>query len=215
MISIVAGSLASSVAYMLIPTTIKSKADLYVIGIRFGMTLTAPLVTVLLSAPKAVLEFIGPQYASSDIGLMVLSVGILPSAAVMLAISKFNNANLPKRIILIGIIQLVSFLTAFYVLVPTYGSLGAAFSITIGLVVSSIPAILWLEKYIVKFVINSMLAVLAGTLIAYSTCMIFHTAGVTQMTIGLIFTILTLFLLKNIYLKDILQLIPLRQNQTK
>ena len=69
MISIVAGSLASSVGDMLIPTTVKSKADLYVIGIRFGMTLTPPLVTVLLSAPKAVLEFIGPQYASSDIGL--------------------------------------------------------------------------------------------------------------------------------------------------
>ena len=98
----------------------------------------------------------------------------------MIAISRFNNQNMSKRIIMIGLLQLVSFLIPFYILVPQYGNLGAAFSLMIAMILSSILAMHWLERYIVKYIINSSLAVFVGVLLAYSSGAVLNHKGLNR-----------------------------------
>ena len=54
MISLVIGGLTSSIAYMIIPPSSVSKTDLSSSGMRIGLSLTAPLISALIVAPKAV-----------------------------------------------------------------------------------------------------------------------------------------------------------------
>ena len=65
---------------------------------------------------------------------------------------------------------------------------GIAFSLMIAMILSSILAMHWLERYIVKYIINSSLAVFVGVLLAYSSGAVLNTQGVEQVTIGFIVT---------------------------
>src|ERR687883_587783 len=80
MISIVIGSLTSSIAYMIIPTSSVSNTDFSSSGTRIGLVFTAPLIAALIASPRTILSMIGPQYVPAEIILLVLSFGILPSA---------------------------------------------------------------------------------------------------------------------------------------
>src|SRR5215213_5794126 len=121
MLSVVGASLAASMSFMVIPASTESKVDLSSGSLRLGLSLTAPVVAALIVAPKDILSIIGPEYASADTVLLVLSMGILQTAVAMNAISKFNNLGQERKIIVIGVIQTAAFLVSFLVLVPYYG----------------------------------------------------------------------------------------------
>jgi O-antigen/teichoic acid export membrane protein len=206
MISIVAGSLSSSIAYMLLPVAGQSSTDLSVIGSRVGISLTAILVTVLLSAPKEILSIIGPHYSPAADSLFILSIGILPSAITLIAISRFNSLNNFRRIIIIGVVQVAIFLATFYILVPNLGILGAAWSITLSFAISAVPAVVWLGKVIGKFALNATIAVVVGTVVGY---ILSHLGGfyyIEQLIIAIFITILCLFALRNTSTKEIMQI---------
>jgi O-antigen/teichoic acid export membrane protein len=167
MISVVVGSLASSMAYMLIPASSTSKTDLSSGSIRISLSLTAPLVAVLISSPRYILHLIGSQYASADTILLVLSIGILPSAIVITTISKFNNLDQSRKILSIGSIQTLSFLVAFFILVPHLGTLGAAFAMLIAFIAGSLPSVLWSERILIKYIVNSCIAIMGGASAGY------------------------------------------------
>ena len=126
MISIVGAGLASSMSFTVIPASSESKADLSSGSLRIGLSLTAPLIAALIVAPKDILAILGMQYAAAHTVLLVLSMGILPAAIVMNAISKFNNSGEQRKIIAIGVVQITGFLASFVVLVPYYGTLGGS-----------------------------------------------------------------------------------------
>jgi O-antigen/teichoic acid export membrane protein len=91
MLSVVGASLASSMSFTVIPASTESKVDLSSGSLRLGLSLTAPVVTALIVAPKDILGMIGPQYASADTILLVLSIGILPTAVAMNAMQYQNS----------------------------------------------------------------------------------------------------------------------------
>jgi len=167
MISFIVGTFASSMALMLIPWSSTSKVDLSTVTTRIGISLTAPLIAALITSPTLILSIIGTQYISGETTLVVLSIAILPFSIMINAISKFNFKEDPKKLILIGSIQLLTFLITFYFLVPSYGTLGAAFSILIAFVASSIPSIVWSDRLLLRYIINTCIAILVGWVVGF------------------------------------------------
>jgi O-antigen/teichoic acid export membrane protein len=184
MISFVVGSFVSSMALMLIPWASKSNTDMSIATTRIGISLSAPIIAVLISSPKLILSFVGPEYLSGETILVILSVSILPFAVMINSISKFNFTNDPKKIILIGATQLMVFLITFFLLVPKYGILGAAISILIAFIASSIPSVVWSDRLIIKYIINTCIAILVGSTMGYVVASVdaggslFHIASV-------------------------------------
>lgn len=167
MITIVAASLSTSFSFMVIPASAEAKTDLSSGSFRIGLSLIVPFIVVLIVAPQFVLSIIGTQYISAEKILLILSIGIFPSAVVINAISKLNNLNSSKKIVSIGSIQVSTFLISFVFLVPLYGTLGAAFSILISFAIASIPSLIWSGRLVIRYVANSCAAIIAGTIVGY------------------------------------------------
>jgi O-antigen/teichoic acid export membrane protein len=146
MITIAVAGFATSMAFMSIPAASTSKADLTSGSLRLGLTYTAPLVALLLVAPGSVLSIIGPEYIPGSNILFVLAAGILPSVVVSNIVSKLNTARMHKKLVFVGSFQLSIFLGLFLYLVPTHGSLGASYAITISSFAASGLAFMWLER---------------------------------------------------------------------
>jgi O-antigen/teichoic acid export membrane protein len=168
MISIVIGSLASSISYSVIPASSLAKSDLTDGSMRIGLSLTSPLISALAVVPAYILSMLGPEYTSGGSALFILSVSILPSIIVMNSISKFNNSNESRKIIVIGCIQFTAFLISFMISVPLYGIFGAAVSIFVAYLISSIPSLIWSNGAVRRYVVNSTIATFAGILLGYA-----------------------------------------------
>ena len=167
MVSIIAGGFAGNIAFMVIPASTHSRKDLSSDSTRLGLSITAPLIVALMVAPASILSVIGPEYASAAPVLLVLAIAIFPYVIVINAISKFNNLGKSKKIVSLGTIQLVAFLLTFFLLVPEYGTLGAAFSILTASVASAIPSLIWSESRLLRYVVKSCISIIAGLTFGY------------------------------------------------
>jgi O-antigen/teichoic acid export membrane protein len=164
MLSIVVGSFASSLAFMSIPASSAHSKDLSTGSLRIGLAFTAPIVAALIAAPNYVLSMVGTQYTSAAQVLVILAAGVLPSAILANAMSRFNNQNQPRRILGIGAVRVGVFLASFYVLVPQIGTLGAAYSILISFSASALLAVIWSEKVLLRYIGIALLSVFGGIL---------------------------------------------------
>jgi O-antigen/teichoic acid export membrane protein len=162
MISVVAAGLISSTAYMVIPASSMAQKDLTSGSMRIGISLTAPIISLLLTAPTFVLSLIGTDYISGQIMLFILGSGILPFAIATNTISRFNYLGKPKKVLFIGLLQMIGFIVGFIVLVPVFEGIGAALAILISYSISCIPALIWSEKILLRYVANTVIAVIAG-----------------------------------------------------
>jgi O-antigen/teichoic acid export membrane protein len=208
MISIFAGTSASSIAYMIIPASSASKRDLSTDGMRIGLSFVSPLIAALIVAPKFVLSIIGTEYISGYLVLLVLSIAILPSSIVINTISKFNTLNKSRKLISIGVIEILTFFLAFFFLVPNYGSLGAALSTLVAFIASSIPSIVWSEHPLIRYVSISMIAIVLGVAAGYIIGLVF--VGTSQLVDAIIsagITMIVIIRLKNTSTTEIRQLV--------
>lgn len=193
MVSIIAGGFAGNIAFMVIPASALSRKDLSSDSTRLGLGITAPLIVVLLVAPASILSSIGPGYAAAAPVLVVLSIAIFPYVIVVNAISKFNNLGESKKIVSLGTIQLAAFLLSFFLLVPSYGTLGAAYSILISAVASAFPSLIWSEPRLLGYVMKSCVSVFAGLAVGY--IINFWLASINQALVVLPAVLVTLFML--------------------
>lgn len=210
MISIAAGGFASSIAFMAIPASILSKADLSSNSMRLGLSFTAPIIVSMLVAPGAILAIIGPEYATAQNTFLVLALGILPSAIVTNAISKFNNGDQNAKILAIGISQLAIFTMLFFILVPQYGIYGASVAMLIAFTASAIPAIWWLESVSIKHIASNTIAILAGWSTGYVTYYFTDSYPLLAITFSIAVTMAINLKLKNITVLEIKQIIKAR-----
>jgi O-antigen/teichoic acid export membrane protein len=162
MISIVAASLISSISYMVIPSSAMAQTDKSAGGIRIGLSLTAPIIALLLGSPQYVLSFIGTDYVSGEMLLLILGLGILPFSIVTNTISKLNYLGKSRKLLFIGFLQFITFVVAFMILVPQFKGMGAALSILLSYSVSCIPAMAWSEKILFRYFANTVIAIAAG-----------------------------------------------------
>jgi O-antigen/teichoic acid export membrane protein len=211
MISIVGAGFASSMSFTVIPASSESKADLSSGSLRIGLSFTAPVVAALLVAPKDILAILGMEYAAAHTILLVLSMGVLPTAIVMNAISKFNNLGEQRKIIVIGLIQAAVFLTSFVLLVPYHGSLGAAYSILIAYAASAAYALCWFEWAERRHIATTIVAIVLGCAAGYTINLMLHHSLTTVVT-SVIITSIILLALKTTSISEMRQLIGIMKN---
>jgi O-antigen/teichoic acid export membrane protein len=202
MISIVIGGLTSSMAYMIIPTSSVSNTDFSSSGTRIGLVFTAPLIAALIASPRTILSMIGPQYVPAEIILLVLSFSILPSAITINTVSKFNNLNKPKKLIVIGSVEILAFLVSFFILVPNYGTLGSAFSTLIAFIVSACISLIWSERIIARYIGISIISIIVGSATGRLVGLLTVVGGhdiypVLQIPISVVITLVIIIALKN------------------
>ena len=163
MISTVSRILCPSIAFMVIPASMKSKTDLSSDSTRLGLSLTAPIISILVVSPKFILSLIGSEYTSGYLILLFLSFSILPYCIVVNTISKLNNLGKSKKLVLLGAVEVSTFLLAFYFLVPHYGTLGASISYT-GCLHSEhpSPSLMWSQRTLIKHIISVGIALAGG-----------------------------------------------------
>jgi O-antigen/teichoic acid export membrane protein len=214
MLSIVGASLAASMSFTVIPASTESKVDLSSGSLRLGLSFTAPIVAALIVAPRDILSIIGPQYASADTILLVLSMGILPTAVAMNAVSKFNNLGHGRKMIAIGVIQTVGFLASFLILIPYYGSLGAAYSILIAYTASAVYAGSQFETAERRYITNSIVAIIIGCVSGYIVNFIFEHSLPTIVS-SVVATSVILLALRNTSISELRQLVVTMRNPTR
>jgi O-antigen/teichoic acid export membrane protein len=211
MLSVVGASLSASMSFTVIPASTESKVDLSSGSLRLGLSFTAPIVAALIVAPRDILSIIGPQYASADTVLLVLSMGILPTAIAINAISKFNNLGHGRKIIAIGVIQTVGFLASFFILVPYYGILGAAYSILIAYAVSAVYAVAMFETAERRYITNCIVAIIIGCVSGYVVSFIFEHSLPTIVS-SVLATSVVLLALRNTSVSELRQLVLTMRN---
>jgi O-antigen/teichoic acid export membrane protein len=210
MISIIAGGLVSSTAYMVIPASSMSQTDLTSGSIRIGISLTAPIISLLLAAPTFVLSLIGPGYDSGQTVLLILAVGILPFAVVTNSISRFNYLGMTRKLLCIGSLQMIVFLIGFILLVPQFKGEGAAISILLSYSISCIPSLIWSEKVLLRYVAIAGFAVLCGWGASNIFRLMIPEGLATELiavSSSIILTLVIIFVFKNTSIKEVKTLI--------
>ena len=161
-ISWVVGSLATSLAQMVIPASTKSKTDLSAESMRISLGLTSPLIVALIIAPESILSIIGSEYTIADKSLFVLLLSIIPLIVTVNSISRFNNLNQTKEIAIVGLLQISVLITTFVFFVPNYGILGASFSVLAASSASAILCLLWSGRQQFRYTVTSIISVSVG-----------------------------------------------------
>lgn len=197
MISIVAGGLVSGISYMILPSS-PGSVDLSSDSLRVGLSLTVPLIVGLVTAPEMVLSLIGEHYTIGSMALVILALGIVPSSVVMVGISRCNTIGDNKGLVIIGLVQIILFLIFFMIFVPVYGILGAALSMTLSFVGTSIQSMRVLGAASIRYAIISALAIGAGWSISFISNHVIGFELVISTVISIIVSILIIFMLKNI-----------------
>jgi O-antigen/teichoic acid export membrane protein len=167
MISIIVGSFASSMAYMVIPASSASKKDLSTYSLRISMSAITPVITILIVAPEQILSLINTDFVPGAQSLMVLAASALPFSITVNIITKLNNLRQPKKLIFIGTLQLTTFLLPFFILAQSFGSVGASFSILLAFTSSAIASLIWSERISLKYTAFCCLSIVAGIMTGY------------------------------------------------
>lgn len=203
MITLVVASFASSMAYMVIPSSNIYKKDLSSGGLRLSLSLTTPIVVVLLVASGPVLSLIGKEYESAESILIVLAMAIIPMSITVNLISKLNNLNKSRTLIITGFIQIVTFFICFFILVPPLETLGAAISILVTYFISSVFLVAVTERDSLQYIYFTCLSILVGFITSYLLGMIF---GYQQQILITVFSvalsIVIIFATKNMTIRE-------------
>jgi O-antigen/teichoic acid export membrane protein len=108
----------------------------------------------------------------------------------------FNSTGRSKQITAIGLIQLLSILLALFYFVPLHGTFGAAISIYIAYVASSLPSIIW-SRVTMNYLFRYLLPILSELVIGYFIRMFFNSNPLAIISIAIIITLAVSMGLKN------------------
>jgi O-antigen/teichoic acid export membrane protein len=164
-ISLVAGGFATNIALMVIPASTKSNENIAPTGLRIGLSFTTPFIILLMTHSTTILGLIGHNYMGAGLELAILGLSILPASITIIAISEFNNTHQLRKILIIGITEIITFLISFSLIVPNTGILGAALATLIAFLISSILAVLWINRISIKYIINSIVSIVSGLIL--------------------------------------------------
>ena len=162
MMTLIAGSFASSLSFMSLPASSVLNRDLSTRSMKISIIFTTPIIVALVMAPKDILAILGNDYIKASDLLTILALAILPSLILSNATAKFNNYNESRKILAIGLVRVVAFMVLFIILVPSYGMIGAAFSILISLSSSAALSLIWFGRPSIALLAMSTLGITAG-----------------------------------------------------
>jgi O-antigen/teichoic acid export membrane protein len=163
-VSVIAGAFATSLATISLSTAHKNAVSLSQ-SFRFGLSLTAPLIALLIVFPKTILGLINSQYVQGFDVLGVLAIAILPSIVVFNTITKLNYQNDNRNLIIIGLVEFCTFVVTFLVLVPMSGIMAGAIAVLISYVASSLLALKILDRTELVIVMKVCISILPACLL--------------------------------------------------
>ena len=207
MMTIVASSFAANIAFMAIPSSTKSRKDLSAASNRLGISITAPIIAMLLVAPGPILSLIGDEYTLAENEFFVLSLAILPFIIVINSITSLNNQNRFKELVILGLVQVTVFTISFALIVPELETLGAAISILLSILVTAILAIIWIRIFSLKHLINTIISIGGGWIIGFSLVSLTEIHIGFVMFMSLLGCITFIFAFKNLTFIEIKQII--------
>jgi len=165
-VSVVAGAFATSLATISLSTAHRSVVSMSH-SFRFGLSLTAPLISLLIVFPKTILGLINNQYVQGHEVLSILAIAILPSILVFNIITKLNSRSDNRNLIVIGLVEFSTFVMAFLILVPKYGILAGALSVLISYIASSIVAAKNLDRVEIKIILKTCISIFVGAILGW------------------------------------------------
>ncbi len=205
-VSGVAGGFSISLATIVLPLSTSTKSDQSFTSIKMGLSLSAPLVAGLLSTPSLILSLIGQSYIIASESLRLLSLTIIPSIIVSNVISRLNHLKRMKEIMILGSIQLITFLIPFLILVPKYDQYGAAQALLISYIITGIISFKWTPPNSLKPVVITSSSILLGYL---SSLPFIYLSEILAFSVSLIFSSLLLIVSKQITPKEMVSLLKL------
>jgi peptidoglycan biosynthesis protein MviN/MurJ (putative lipid II flippase) len=138
--------------------------------------------------------------------LFILGLGILPFAVATNTISRFNYLGEPKKVLYIGLFQMTGFVIAFVLLVPVFEGVGAALAILISYTISCIPALIWSEKILLRYVASTAIAITAGYAVSTIFRLLLPNMVITEvivMATSIFITTVLIFALKNTSISEV------------
>ena len=209
-ISLVAGGFATNIGLMVIPASVRTKQDLAASALRIGLSFTIPLILILVTQSSLILGLIGSSYTIASIDLMILGLSILPSSITIITISEFNLTNQHKKILFIGMVEIIVFVTTFFILVPNFNILGASVATFVAFFASAVISVLWIKRSSLKYILNSMLSLSIGIVI-WQTIAYFSGTDLVLTLLNLIIVVLVstalLFYLNKITIRELISMI--------
>lgn len=173
-VSVVVASFATSLATVSLPATMSdNSSSIQEMSLRFGLSLTAPIVPILVIFPGFILSFIGPEYVQGHDELFILSISILPSIIVFNALTRLNSSNDLFHLIILGLVELLIFVVLFIFLVSSYGSIGASMAILASYICSAAYATRWISPQekgqFLKIIFSILIGITVGAASAVLT----------------------------------------------
>jgi O-antigen/teichoic acid export membrane protein len=162
MIVVVSGEFATSLSTMSLPSSVINGKNIVSYSTKLSLTLSAPLISILLTAPNFILGLLGKSYYSGGSTLFILSLTIIPTALVLNALAKFNSENKLKDAVMMGIIEIGIFLASFLPLSAILSVDGIALAILISYMGSGIFASRSFGKQTMRVVMITCLGVMCG-----------------------------------------------------
>jgi len=117
---------------------------------------------------------------------------------------------MPRKLLFVGGLQICGFIVGFIVLVPLLSTVGAALSILLSYSLSCIPALIWSEKILLRYLLNAVIAVLGGVAISDIIDIFMPERIISDITLALTSAIISLvivFVLKNTSVQEVRTLI--------
>lgn len=202
MMTIVAGSFSSSLAFMSIPASSSTNSDLSHGSLRLSLVATSPVIAVLIVAPQFFLSLIGDAYVSASDSMIILAIGVLPSAVLVNTLSKLNNLNETRKLLGLGGVRLAAFIVPFFILVPMYDILGAAYAILLSVVISVILPLIWFRN-MPKYVGIAVCSIAAAVLLGYGLKMFVLDHPLLTLPASMVMSLLISLLMKGTSISEL------------
>jgi hypothetical protein len=110
------------------------------------------------------------------------------------------------KLISIGLTEILTFLVAFFLLVPHYGTLGAAFSTLAAFVSSCVLSLVWSEAKSIRYIGVSAVAIVTGVTASHVIGLMINIHPVMTIIISVGVSLSIVIMLKNISPNEIDQL---------
>lgn len=114
--------------------------------IRLSMIIAIPFSSSIIFYSKEILQLLGPVYIEATLPLEILLLSVFPTS-VLSGINDLVHAyGNYRQVLIIGITTSIPRTLLYFVLVPLYGSTGAAIAYTIGSIVGFIASVIIAKK---------------------------------------------------------------------
>ena len=171
-------------------------------GVRLGLGVVAPILVLVATLSKLLLNILRPEYAVGWFGLVVAMFSIPLITTCQIAISKLNAEGKLRLVLAMGLVRLLTLLAALPVMVRILDPIvGAVTAFLLSNAITSPIALKQLDKVVAKYLIEVIVTQIAFTILGYvlSTFMWCVYAGL----ISAILTLIVLNFLGLLTVKDV------------